>query len=430
MFDFKRIRFWWLVISIQVLLTAVVPSAVLLMLPAEEAPVSLEMPGMRIENQLPGEAYLSVEAFCESIVAEGAIFVETEEGQIRIPYSDVGLQIDIGKLRGLIQDGQSRNRFHQVVGNSSETTLQFVPDIYLNEALFTDAFSRIREIYHVNTQNAVLTLQDGVLSVTPHSDGSELDIKKTLAFVKQQLQYGLSKEIAVTADPQLFSTIRAEITEQQLQRLSVPYGLNQGDIPPGKADEFKSLVQSLENRMIKPGEVFSLKERMASFNPSDPLVQLLASGIYRAVLPLEDVRILWRKASNQPVSGIEPGLEVSLENEGDLQFKNTSDTPLMLVFQVTDSGRYSAAVAGNPGLRSGEIKTQQTRIQPSIIYSQSNTLPEDAKEVLEPGKEGLSVKVYRVIDGESAKLYEDVYQPIHKIIAVGTGITKEELVRK
>lgn len=430
MFDFKRIRFWWLIISIQVLLSAIVPSAVLMMLPALEAPVSLEMSGLLIEAQSPLKARAAVESFCESIVEEGKIVVETNKGQIIIPYNTIGLQIDTGRLQEFMQNGQARNRFYQLAGKTDDELPRFDPDIYINEAQFIDSFSTVCEIYHTDKQNAGLVLKDGALLVTPHSDGYDFDVQKALRFVKEQLQSGLSKEIILTADSQFFPTIHAEITEQQLQRYSGLYGFHQGDVPEGRVQEFRSLVQSLENQWIQPGETFSLKDRMASFTPSEPLTQLLASCIYQAVLPVEDVRILWRKASNQPVPGIEPGLEVSLDNEGDLQFKNTSGTPLILMFEITDSGRYSAAVAGTPGLRVGELKTQQSKIPPSVIYSQSNTLPENAKEVIEPGREGLNVKVYRVTDGKTDKLYEDVYQPIHKIIAVGTGIKKEDLVRK
>jgi uncharacterized protein YabE (DUF348 family) len=87
------------------------------------------------------------------------------------------------------------------------------------------------------------------------------------------------------------------------------------------------------------------------------------------------------------------------------------------------------AVAGKPGLKAGEIKTEKTKIIPPVIYSQDNTLPEKEQKVVEPGKDGLSVRVYRIINGESAMLYEDVYPPVEKVIAIGSGVKKADIIK-
>ena len=136
-----------------------------------------------------------------------------------------------------------------------------------------------------------------------------------------------------------------------------------------------------------------------------------------------------RKPSNQPISGIEAGFEVNLEDDGDLKFLNDSANEIAIIFQTNDNNEWIIAIAGKPGLNAGEIITEKTKIAPPVIYSQDNTLPEKEQRVVEPGKDGLSVKVYRVLNGESVMLYEDVYPPVERVIAIGSGVKKVDIIK-
>jgi len=142
-----------------------------------------------------------------------------------------------------------------------------------------------------------------------------------------------------------------------------------------------------------------------------------------------DIKVTWRKPAFQPVPGIEPGFEVNLDGDGDLRFQNTSNVGLAIVSDVDESGKWTLILAGKPGLTVGEIKTTHTKILPPVIYVQDSTLPEKVQKVKEPGKEGLSVKVRRIA-GDSIYEYEDIYQPVYRIISVGTGVKKEEIIVK
>lgn len=430
--DMKRFRFWFMVLSIQLVLAAVIPAAFLLVLPPKEASVTFELPGLMLKDLPPQEAIKQTEAFFRNIVSEGAIVYEGKEERLQIPYSSIWLQFDTEEINKVFEKGQYQNRFFELIGKTSAVPRQISAHPYMNESLFREKMSPIQEICHMDAGNARLLLQQGAVSVIPHSNGRDFDVNRALLYVTERLKADPAGEIVLSEDatPWLFSATEPEITTEMLQSYTQVYGLTQGTIPEGKTEALLNLIRPMENKMIDSGGLFSFRENISSLKETDSLQQFLASCVYQTVLPVENIRVIERKAAVQPVSGIDPGLEVSFENGGDLQFKNTADIPLMLVFEVGQDGRFYTALAGKPGLKSSAIRTESVKIQPSVIYSQDNTLPKDSKEVIEPGKEGLTVKVYRVTEDESIILYEDVYQPVHQIIAIGTGIRKEDIVYK
>ena len=418
--------------SIQLILAVVVPTATLLILPAKDASVTLEMPGLTLKDLPLREAINQTDDFFKSVVSEGFLVLEEYGERVQIPYSSIWLQFDTTQIQWELEKSQYKNRFFEMIGKRPLQPGSASAQPYVNKALFREKLSPIQEICRIDAQNARLVLQQGGVSIIPETDGREFDADKAISYVLEQLKAEPTRGIILSegTTPWLFTTIRPEITARTLQSYTQIYGQAQGTIPKGKAEALISLLQSIDNKMIGPGGSFSFRESISLFSETDPLQQLVASIIYQAILPVEELRVTDRKATNQPVSGIEPGLEVSLEKGGDLQFKNTSDMPLMLVFGLEQDEKLSVALAGKPGLTVGAIRTESVKIQPSVIYSQDNTLPKDTKKVTEPGKEGLSVKVYRVTEDGPVQLYEDVYQPVHKIIAVGTGIKKEDIVYK
>ncbi|MBP7175007.1 MAG: G5 domain-containing protein [Thermoclostridium sp.] len=428
----KRLRFWFLILSIQLILAVVVPTAVLYMLPARDMASNLKIPGLTI-SQLPlQDAIEQTQSFYKNIVSQGAIVFEGRDKQVQIPYSSIGLQFDTAEVLNELGKSRYQNRLFELIGKADSIQKQVTATPYMNEALFKDELSVIQQLCHREPENARMVLQQEGVSVSPSADGCELDVDKALQYTTEQLQINPSEQIILSENrtPWLFTATGPQITTEKLQKFTQIYSLVQSTIPDEKTEALYSLLQPLDNTMIQVGDTFSFRQCISLFKGTDPLQQLLASSIYQAILPVGELRVLNRKAANQPIPGIEPGLEVSLEGDGDLQFKNTASIPLMLIFQLDQDGRFSTALVGQPGLNPGVVRAEHTKIQPSVIYSQQNNLPKDAQEVLEPGRDGLAVTIYRMTGDEAEELYEDVYQPVHKIIAVGTGVKKKNIIFK
>lgn len=429
---FKGVRLWFFAFAIQIFSAVIVSTAVLLLIPARNSPLNVEISGLVFDKAELQEIKETFKAYSRSILEDGSVIFESDGKHVKIPYHALDLRIDDTSVYIAMEKTQYSNRFFQLIGKTNQQFVNLKPEIYLNEAKYREAFLDFGEIFIKDKMDAGLVLEKGDLSITPHRDGYQLNIDKARDYILTELKTNLPREIVISESetPDLFVRIKPEITSDQLESYTQIYSMAQGEIPTGKTEAFRSLVNSLENKIVGPGQSFSYKERMRSSSLGSPLSELFASAVYQAILPVEDIVVTWRNAANQPVPGIEPGLEVNLEDDGDLQFRNRSELELVLVFDVNDSGKWTVALAGKPGLNFGVIRTEYARILPPVIYSQDNTLPENVEKVKEPGEEGLSVKVYRDTGEKTIQLYEDIYQPVYRIIAVGTGIKKEDIVRK
>lgn len=424
MLKLKGKAFWFVVFLIQLVLAVLVPTTVLLLSPAQYEPISMEISGLVFDKAEPNEVKDVLSRRYQSIVDNKQVILKSGDRQIQIPYSRLEIQIDGSRIYNEVEKKPYNNLFFQLIKKNNRSLSVLKPDIFINEARYRDTFTEFLDFFRVDAKNASLVLQQGALAVIPHIDGLEFNIEKALDYIKEQLETDVSKDIIISANttPELFHVSKPDITTGQLQRYTQIYSRVDGKIPDDKTEKFEKLVESLKNKVIYPDQAFSFKERMSDFSEDDPLQVLLASIIYQAILPLEDIKVTWRKAANQPITGIQPGLEASIDDGGDLQFINASEKELILIIDVEHSGRWTALLAGEPGLRFGMIKTEYSKIPVPEVYLQDSTLPKNSVKVTEQGREGLSVKVYRLINGETTELYEDIYQPVSRVIATGTEI--------
>lgn len=427
----KNFRFWFLIFAIQIFIACLIPTAVLLLVPSADMPVSLEVAGLSISNVDISEAKGILTRHFREIIEKGELIFESDGKQEKISYTDFEVQIEMGSTFKQIEKGQYKNRYFQMIGKTPEYEEEYIPEIYYNEAKLKSIIIKIEDFFFQKAIKAGLMLLDGNVRVSAHQNGRKLNTEKTLDYIKEQLTTDPSQKIVISEEavPGLFDVIEPEYTTDELNEFTQVYAKEQGVLPAETAESFKNIIAREGCYIIGSGQTVSFLEDMPSISELKDLNMLLASALYKAVLPFEDIKVTWRKPSAQPIPEVEAGFEVSLEDDGDLKFLNDSDYAIAIIFQVNDNNEWTMAVAGKPGLKAGEIKTEKTKIIPPVIYSQDNTLPEKEQKVVEPGKDGLSVRVYRIINGESAMLYEDVYPPVEKVIAIGSGVKKADIIK-
>jgi len=431
LFKSKEFRFWFTLFTVQLIFACVVPTAVLFCIPVGDAPLDIDAEGFLLKGVAPEEAKNTLSGYYQSISESGAVVLEACGRQMRIPYDTFEVQADFSNIFKEIDSKRFTNMYYQLIEKNRVLIKTSHPEIYINEAKLREILGERKALFHVPEVNAELTLEQGTLTVTPHSDGLEFDVDKAAEYIKGRFEMLFSPDIVVSegSAPEVYRVVEPEITSEILKDYSYVYSTISGELSDGETENFKKLLDGFRNKIISPGEVFSYNESFPAGNAQAGLNALLASSIYRAVLPVADIKVTWRKPAFQPVPGIEPGFEVNLDGDGDLRFQNTSNVGLAIVSDVDESGKWTLILAGKPGLTVGEIKTTHTKILPPVIYVQDSTLPEKVQKVKEPGKEGLSVKVRRIA-GDSIYEYEDIYQPVYRIISVGTGVKKEEIIVK
>ncbi|NLM28090.1 MAG: hypothetical protein GX211_07930 [Clostridiaceae bacterium] len=427
----KNFRFWFCIFAIQIFTACLVPTAVLLSLPSDEMQVYLEVTGLSISGAGITETKDILDRHFREIVEKGELVFESEGKQVKIPYTDFELQIDARSILEKIEKGRYKNRYFQLIGKTTGYEGEFIPEVYYNEAKLKSIVMKMEDFFYQQPINAAIMLSDGNIYVSEHQSGLKLDTAKTLDYIKENITTDPLKEIIISEDtaPDLFNVTEPKYTTDELAGFTQIYAEERGELPAGTAENYKNVIALTDCYIIGSGRTTSFKENMPLFSELKGLDTILASALYKAILPFEDIKVVWRKPSNQPISGIEAGFEVNLEDDGDLKFLNDSANEIAIIFQTNDNNEWIIAIAGKPGLNAGEIITEKTKIAPPVIYSQDNTLPEKEQRVVEPGKDGLSVKVYRVLNGESVMLYEDVYPPVERVIAIGSGVKKVDIIK-
>ncbi len=428
MFASGNFRFWFIIFTIQILIACIVPSVILLCVPAVDMPVSLEVAGLFIDNVDPSEVESILLPHIDKIVENEKVFIDFGEEHEAIPFSDFEVEIDADNLLDTVKKGRYKNRLFQIIGKADEDN-QIVPDVYFNEARLRKILSEKEDLFIKEAKEAKLELKQDQLSIFPHENGLKLNIDKATEYIKEQLQSDPSKVIRISNEnlPFLFDILEPEVTADYLQEFTQLYSVVPVKFP--EQEGLNSLHTFTNNQLIHSKEVFSYKD---TFYPDTELEihTVMASAIYKAILPLDDMKVSWREPSKRLIPGIEPGFDVNLYGDGDLKFQNITGQDMILICQQDEKDEWHVAIAGKPGLTTGEIKTETTPIQPPVIYSHDNTLPEKVQKIMEPGEVGLSVKVYRVMQDKTIELYEDSYPPLEKIVAIGTGLKKEDIIRK
>jgi vancomycin resistance protein YoaR len=109
------------------------------------------------------------------------------------------------------------------------------------------------------------------------------------------------------------------------------------------------------------------------------------------------------------VDYIEPGLDAWISgNAGDVKFSNTYENKLV-VFAVKNGSVVTVAIGGSREDKAEKsvIRTETIQeFEPPVYYVEKEDLKPGEKIVLNPGKKGISVKVFRNNEFISTDQYE------------------------
>ncbi|MGI6668682.1 MAG: VanW family protein [Acetivibrionales bacterium] len=148
---------------------------------------------------------------------------------------------------------------------------------------------------------------------------------------------------------------------------------------------------------------------------------MVASTLYAALLKTGmPVDCITRLPHKMAVDYIEPGLDSWISgNAGDLKFTNPFKNNIA-IFAEQNEDRVVVAIAGSLADKpeKSEISTEIVqRFEPPVYYVENNNLKQGEKLILNPGKEGIVVNVYR----NGILIGTDEYEAEKAIIQIGPG---------
>jgi len=186
-----------------------------------------------------------------------------------------------------------------------------------------------------------------------------------------------------------------------------------------------NIVSALNEQVIGSGEVFSLLERLSGLNldANEESADFVASVLYNVLLQT-DFEIVERHSQGIIPGYLEPGVEVEIRKNTniDLKFVNKNNTPAILKVQIKGTELlveiYSVPLETEATYR----VTDRVEIKPKTIYRYSDDLKVGDEKLVQEGKPGLRVSVYRTISEKSGPfekeelISQDFYPPVNRII--------------
>jgi hypothetical protein len=188
---------------------------------------------------------------------------------------------------------------------------------------------------------------------------------------------------------------------------------------PATITDIQTVIDFIPERVITSGEEISFLDEMAPIlgSISRDTVNFVASAFYQTALRMNG-QIVERYTHTELPSYIQPGLDafVSSAQNKNLRFSNTLSQPVKL--KISREGlnlkveAYAVTAEDAVSIRVSRDK----EVEPRTISRFSLDLPIGKYQVIQEGKAGLRVTVYRSSAGEEKVISKDYYPPTNTIL--------------
>ena len=238
---------------------------------------------------------------------------------------------------------------------------------------------------------------------------SHLDTEATLQEIENHVEMLSFEPIETVAiDMSLFQTDR------------IAFDIEEIAINTASLDD---IISNLNEKVIGSGEVFSLNQQMEGINlgASYETINFIASLVYSTILQT-NFEIMERHSQGELPNYLEPGIEADINNLKDLKFINTNNSPAILKVSIKDTSLLVEIYSIPIETESKYQVREQQEILPRTIYRYSSELDPNKEELLEEGKPGLRVSVYRQTSDKAGPfekeelISEDYYPPVNRVI--------------
>lgn len=186
------------------------------------------------------------------------------------------------------------------------------------------------------------------------------------------------------------------------------------------------IVEALNDFIVNPEEVFSfidvIKEKIG--NADNETLNFVASVLYSAVLETE-LEIVERHQQSSIPSYIDPGKEaqVNLATNEDLKFYNNSGH-VAKINATIEGNKLKVEIYSDVKNKNVTVTIEEEVIKPRIITRYSRKLAIGQTRLIQNGKEGLRINVYRTITGNGEttedRISRSYYPPKNRIVLQST----------
>lgn len=252
-----------------------------------------------------------------------------------------------------------------------------------------------------NTLNLPLTL-----TVNPEVN---TEIDSVSLFVLEETYQNVVNEASYLSDQPVEATV-TDLSIYEANRIA--FTLENFD---GNVAELTNITSQLNDTIISSGEIYSLLEHVETAEAYT--LNFIASMLYSVVLQT-DYEIAERNSQNLLPNYLTAGIEakVNRDLDQDLKFINHTSAPSKLKMSVEGNTVKMEIYTVPTDSEVTYFVTDKQEVTPRTIYRYSNDLAMGKEELIQEGKPGLRVSVYRTILGEDKLVSKDFYPPVNRII--------------
>lgn len=248
-----------------------------------------------------------------------------------------------------------------------------------------------------------------------------LDTESTLRVIKNQVGMLSFEPIETVAlDMSLFQTDRIAF---DIEEITI------------NTNSLNDIISALNEQVIGSREIFSINEHMEGINlgASNETINFVASLIYSAVLQT-NFEVVERHSQGRIPNYLEPGIEAKISKNKDLKFINTNNASASIKISMKGS-ELLVEIYSVPTETISKYQVSEIEISPRTIYRYSSELKPNEEELVQEGKPGLRVSVYRNISDKAGPfekqnlISQDYYPPVNRIVLKSSVIPETSITQ-
>lgn len=287
------------------------------------------------------------------------------------------------------------------------------------ELILFDVKETIRSIVDGNATGIIVSVDNAVISETliNQLDKETVNTIKISELGQEILGYAADLSLIPEIRLESFLMVQDQVSDEPEVVSEVVLNVST------ESQALTQIVNQLDGMSVNPKSTLSLCAALEDFNTNSDLVNRISSAIYQAVLQT-NFEIIERHTGNELISEDTLGFQaIVTSKDKDLIFYNPNDDSYKVQLTI-DQTKLTIAVIGKPFPSRYEVIGKDKKIiQPRTIIHYSSEGKAGQEKVLQQGKNGYVVKVYKQVYNQQNLVKEmlvskDYYAPINKIVEV------------
>lgn len=371
--------------------------------------------------------------------------------------AELGYSLDVtGSLEQALQVGNSGSVLNRLAERQrvKHHGLHIKPVLKLDRQQFESQVTKAWQNVITEPENAGFkVLQDDRVAIVPGRMGTGIDFDALEKEVAGQITAAGVNQVEVFLPVMYAAPLRStqDIESMDINGLIARYSTRFDAGQAGRTYNIRVAAAALDGQLIAPGDVFSFNRvvgprssetgyKSANVIINNELVPGVGGGVcqvsstlYNAVL-LANLEIVERSNHSLPVSYVPIGRDATVVYGAvDFKFTNNTDFHIYMKSEVTGNNltvKLYGNTEKNPRVELSSWVVE--KIEPTVVYEKDPNLASGEKVVKQEGTYGFKAAAVRYVwtGGKKTEepLPQSLYNPVRRIVAIGTGIRPTVIV--